>query len=151
MKALTTALAVCGMLVLCLFGSSRAQQSQTFELAVCNMSDFQGVFMAVRHKLDAQKWQVDGWYAIPDGGCTFIGSYPRDTYYYFAESNDGGEWSAAASDQNGQAECVNHDQWFTEAGGTACVQGQDNVRFRMIQIPANLARYTQTLTGKKSN
>jgi uncharacterized membrane protein len=151
MKALATALAVCGVLVVCLFGPTRAQQGQTFELAVCNMSDFQGVFMAVRHRQDAQKWQVDGWYAIPDGGCTFIGAYPRDTFYYFAESNDGGEWSAASTDQNGQAECVNHDQWFSQAGGAQCAQGQESVRFRLIQIPANQARFTQTLTGKKSN
>jgi len=149
MKALATALAVCGVLVICLLGSSRAQQGQTFELAVCNMSEFQGVFMAVRHKQDAQRWQVDGWYAIPDGGCTFIGTFPRDTFYYYAESNDGGEWSAVSSDQTGQPECVNHAQWFTEAGGAQCTQCQENVRFRMIKVPANQARFTQTLTGKK--
>jgi uncharacterized membrane protein len=151
MKALTTALAVCGVLVFFLFGPSRAQQGQTFELAVCNMSDFQGVFMALRHKQDAQRWQVDGWYAIPDGGCTFIGTYPRDTFYYYAESNDGAQWSAADTDQTGQAECVNHNQWFNVAGGATCADGQDIVRFRRIQVPANQARFTQTLTGKRSN
>src|ERR1700682_3879581 len=79
-----TLAAVCGALVLSFVGSSRAeqQQTQTFELAVCNLSDFQGVFVALRHKQNTQKWAVDGWYAIPDGGCTFIGSYLRDTIYY---------------------------------------------------------------------
>src|SRR5262249_36024248 len=59
--------------------SAHAQQkpNPTFELAMCNLSDFQGVFVALRHKQDAQKWTVDGWYAIPDGGCTFIGGVFR--------------------------------------------------------------------------
>jgi uncharacterized membrane protein len=115
------------------------------------MSDFQSVFMALRHKLDATRWQVDGWYAIPDGGCTFIGAYPRDTFYYYAESGDGAQWFATDSDQTGQAECVNHNQWFSGAGGAQCATGQDSVRFRLVQVPTNLARYTHTLTGKRSN
>jgi len=151
MRNLATALAVCGVLIVLLFGPSRAQQSQTFELAACNMSDFRGVFMALRHKQDAQHWQVDGWYAIPDGGCAFIGTYLRDTFYYYAESNDNAQWSANDNDQTGQAECVNHDQWFTEPGGAPCAQGLASVRFRMVQVPANMARYTYTLTGKRSN
>ena len=150
MRALMTALALCGVLLGCLLGTSRAQQpSQTFDLAACNMSDFQGVFMAVRHKQDATHWLVDGWYAIPDGGCTFIGTYTRDSVYYYAESNDGAYWSAGDNDQTGQAECINHNQWFHVAAGSACASDQASVKFRLIQVPANEARHTQTLTGKK--
>jgi uncharacterized membrane protein len=153
MRALTTVLAVCGVLLAGLLGPSRAQQPQneTFELAVCNLSDFQGVFMAVRHKQDAQHWQVDGWYAIPDGGCTLVGTYPRDTFYFYAESNDDGSWAASDSDQTAQAECVNHNQWFQIASGSACAAGQASVRFRLVQVPADQRRFTWTLTGKKSN
>ena len=144
--------AICGALVVPVAGSSRAepQQNQTFELAVCNLSDFQGVFLAVRHKQTAQKWVVDGWYAIPDGGCTFIGSFQRDTIYYYAESNDGANWAANANDQTGQSECIDHDKWFQQtAGGPSCSTGQAPVKFRLITIPSNLPRLTFSLTGTR--
>jgi uncharacterized membrane protein len=145
------AAAICGALVLSPVGSARAEQkqNQTFELAVCNLSDFQGVFFALRHKQASQKWMVDGWYAIPDGGCTFIGSFPRDTVYYYAESNDGASWAAIDTDQTGQKECIDHDKWFQQAGGSPCSAGQASVKFRLITIPANLPRLTFSLTGKR--
>jgi uncharacterized membrane protein len=144
--------AICGALVLSSVGSSRAeqQQNQTFELAVCNLSDFQGVFFALRHKQNTQKWAVDGWYAIPDGGCTFIGSFLRDTIYYYAESNDGANWAATDTDQTGQPECIDHDKWFQQtAGGPSCSAGQATVKFRMITIPSDLPRLTFSLTGSR--
>jgi uncharacterized membrane protein len=157
MGALKSAVAaICGALVVLFFGSSRAQQAPTqtrnptFELAVCNLSDFQGVFFALRHKQDAQKWAVDGWYAIPDGGCTFIGTFPRDTIYYYAESNDGAAWRGDNTDQTAQSECIDHDKWFRQtAGGSACSAGQVAVKFRLITIPPNLPRLTFSLTGSR--
>jgi len=132
-------------------GSSHAQQTPdpTFELAMCNLSDFQGVFVALRHKQDAQKWTVDGWYAIPDGGCTFIGSFLRDTIYYFGESNDGAIWSAADTDNTGAAECIDLEKTFRRASGGSCAAGQVSARFRLITVPANLSRLTFTLTGRR--
>src|SRR5215472_5863701 len=101
MKAWKSAAVILASLGAAFAGSSHAQQKQnpTFELAMCNLSDFQGMFVALRHKRDVQKWAVDGWYAIPDGGCTLIGSFLRDTIYYVAESNDGGHWTAADTDK----------------------------------------------------
>lgn len=148
-----TVAAICGALVLTSVGSSRAeqQQNQTFELAVCNLSDFQGVFFALKHRQAGQKWMVNGWYAIPDGGCTFIGSFPRDTVYYYAESNDGASWAATDTDQTGQKECIDHEKWFQQtAGGPSCSPGQAPANFRLITIPANLPRLTFSLTGKRS-
>jgi uncharacterized membrane protein len=146
------AAAICGALVLSFVDSARAEQkqNQTFELAVCNLSDFQGVFFALRHQQAGQKWMVDGWYAIPDGGCTLIGSFPRDTVYYYAESNDGANWAATDADQTGQKECIDHDKWFQQAaGGASCASGQAQVKFRLITIPADLPRLTFSLTGKR--
>jgi len=143
--------AICGALILSFVGSARAEQkqNQTFELAVCNLSDFQGVFFALKHKQIAQKWMVDGWYAIPDGGCTFVGSFPRDTVYYYAESNDGATWGGMDADQAAQPECINHDQWFQQTASGPCSAGQASVKFRLITVPSNLPRLTFSLTGKR--
>src|SRR5262249_28255763 len=89
MKALKLAAAVVvGTLAVLVAGVPEAQQapspssqqqqpSASAEVAVCNMSAFQGVFVALMHKQDAQKWVVEGWYAVPDSGCTLLGSFLR--------------------------------------------------------------------------
>jgi uncharacterized membrane protein len=148
--------ALCGALAVSFVGSAGAQQppapaqNPTFQLAVCNLSDFQGVFFAVKYKQSAESWAVDGWYAIPDGGCTLIGTFQRDSVYYYAESNDGARWNGAATDQTAQSECVDPDKWFKQAAGSsACATGQTAQRFRMITVPANLPRLTFSLTGKR--
>ncbi len=142
----------CSTVVASFVGASHAeqQQNEAFELAMCNLSDFQGMFVALRHKQDSQTWMVDGWNAIPDGGCAFIGTFPRDTIYYYAESNDGGTWRAADTDQTGMSECIDHDKWFQHAAdATPCPAGQVIARFRKITIPPTLPRLTFTLSGKK--
>jgi uncharacterized membrane protein len=152
MKVSRLAVAVfCSALGAAFAGSSHAQQkpNPTFELAMCNLSDFQGVFVALRHKQNAQKWAVDGWYAIPDGGCTFIGTFLRDTIYYFGESNDGAVWSAADTDKTAAAECIDLEKTFKRASGGSCAEGQLTARFRLITVPANLSRLTFTLTGRR--
>jgi uncharacterized membrane protein len=148
MKALKLAAAV---VCSALSGSAYGQQNPnpTFELAMCNLSDFQGVFVALRHKQDARKWAVDGWYAIPDGGCTFIGTFLRDTIYYFAESNDGGVWSAAETDKTAAPECIDLDKTFKRVSGGSCPADQLTARFRLITVPANLPRLTYTLTRRR--
>jgi uncharacterized membrane protein len=124
-------------------------QSATFELAMCNLSDFKGAFVALAHKQDAQKWLVEGWYAIPDGGCTFIGTFLRDTIYFYGHSNDNGVWGAAATDQTSRAECIDPNQWFQVADGPTCSTGQVAARFLLISVAASTSRLTYTLTGKK--
>jgi uncharacterized membrane protein len=146
------AAAVCGTLGGAFAGSSHAQQTQnpTFELAMCNLSDFQGVFVALRYKQDAQIWAVEGWFAIPDGGCAFIGSFLRDTIYYFAESIDGGVWRAADTDKTATSGCIDHNKRFKWVeNGSSCPAGQVTAKFRLITVPTNLSRLTYTLTGRR--
>jgi uncharacterized membrane protein len=144
-------IALCGALIASFVGPARAQaQDTTFELAVCNLSDFRGVFFAVKYKREDESWMVDGWYAIPDGGCTFVGTYQRDTIYYYAESMDGASWNGAATDRTAQAECIDRDKWFEQAAGAKeCPAGQAMARFRLITAPAELERFTFSLTGKR--
>ncbi|HZN28500.1 MAG TPA: hypothetical protein VFB88_03985, partial [Xanthobacteraceae bacterium] len=73
--------------------------------------------------------------------------------YYFAEGRSGnsiGIWAAPDNDQNATSQCVDHNKWFQAiAGVPSCPAGQEVVRFRMINIPANKPRITWTLSGGK--
>ena len=154
MKVSTLKVAVaCGVLGVLLSTSSHAQQTQTFQLAFCNISAYSNVTVALVHKKDAEKWAVDGWYPVPDNGCTVVGTFQRDTVYYFAEGRSGnsiGYWSAADNDQNATSQCVDHNKWFqATAGVPTCPTGQEVVRFRMISVPANRSRITWSLSGGK--
>lgn len=153
MKNLKLAAAVVCAMPLFLSGSSPAQQQNaTFEFAFCNMSDFSGVFVALTHKQNVQKWTASGWYAIPDLGCTFVGSFLRDTIYYYAESTDGSGavWNGAETDRSAKAACIDHDKLFQGAVDvSSCPAGQDRVNFRSIRIPATLPRLTWTITGSR--
>jgi uncharacterized membrane protein len=130
--------------------SAMAQASQTFQLAVCNISAFSDVYVAITAKADGQRWTVSGWYPIPDSGCTLVGTFPRDTVYYYARGSDKAVWAAPDNDQNGSSQCVDGDKFFTAAAGVpACPAGQQAVRFRMLKAQANQPRVTFTLTGGK--
>lgn len=126
------------------------QPAPTFEFAMCNMSDYGGVFVALRQKQDGQKWTVSGWYPLPDRGCTFLGRFRRDIIYYYAKSDKGVSWSPDANDQSASTQCVDQNKYFQGASDVGtCPAGQVAVRFRILQVPANLSRRTQTLTGSK--
>jgi uncharacterized membrane protein len=126
------------------------QPAPTFELAMCNMSDYSSVFVALRQKQDAQKWTVSGWYPLPDRGCAFLGRFQRDAVYYYAKSDEGVSWSPDANDQSASTQCVDQNKYFQGAADVGtCPAGQIAVRFRMLQVPTNMSRRTWTLTGSK--
>jgi uncharacterized membrane protein len=117
---------------------------------MCNMSDFSGVFVALRQKQDAQRWTVSGWYPLPDRGCAFLGSFQRDTVYYYAKSDEGVSWSPDANDRSASTQCVDQNKYFQGTSDIGpCPPGQVAVRFRMLQVPANIFRRTWTLTGSR--
>ncbi len=155
MKAMKLAVAVaCSALGVSSSDLSHAQQqSQTFQLAFCNISAYSNVVVALVHKQDGEKWAVGGWYPVPDNGCTLVGSFLRDTIYYFAEGSRGNttaSWAAPDTDQNATSQCIDHNKTFQAAAGVpSCPAGQEAVRFRMINIPPNKPRITWTLTGGK--
>jgi hypothetical protein len=153
MKKLMFAIPICSALAAAAAPPSHAQQKpNTFEMAFCNMSDFQSIWVALMHKKDAQTWAVDGWYPIPDYGCAPVGSFLRDTVYYFAYSSDGAVWQAGADDKTASAQCVDTNKWFQQpaSGVPTCPTGQQSVRFRLLTAPANAPTLTWTLTGSKS-
>jgi len=154
MKALAFATTLCSVLAVSAMQPSHPQPQApggNFQLAFCNMSDFRGMLVTLMHKKDAQSWEVEGWYPVPDSGCAPLGTFPRDTVYYFAQSSEGAVWRAADNDQTASVQCVDLNKWFQAgaAGTPTCPSGQQSVRFRMITVPANLPRVTWTLTGTK--
>jgi uncharacterized membrane protein len=151
MKAWKIAIAgLCGAAGALSAPSAMAQANQTFQLAFCNISAYSDVYVALTSKADAQRWSVSGWYPIPDNGCTLVGTFPRDTIYYYARGSNNAVWSAPDNDQNGTSQCVDADKYFTSSAGVpTCPAGQQAVRFRMIKAQANQARVTFTLTGGK--
>jgi uncharacterized membrane protein len=154
MKFLNAAGAIaCCALGLILIGPGQAQQQpQSFQLAFCNISAYSNVLVSVAHRQDAQRWLVDGWYPVPDGGCAVVGSFQRDTIYYYAygETNDDRivTWSASDNDQTATSQCIDREKFFQRTAGTpSCPPGQEAAKFRMIKVAPNLPRMTWTLSG----
>jgi uncharacterized membrane protein len=103
MKALKVRIVLaCSAVGISLAGPAHAQQDAEFQLSFCNMSAFSNVLVAVTRRQDAQRWLVEGWYPIPEYGCAIVGSFLRDTIYYYAhgKTNDGRivTWSPPAND-----------------------------------------------------
>jgi uncharacterized membrane protein len=148
-SALVLAALCAALLLLLRSAQAEAPKTNMFELAMCNISNVPGVFVALTHRKDAQNWQVEGWYAVPDWGCALIGSFMRDTIHVYAESQDASAWKAVETDRSGRAECVDHKKWFNALTGTsACAPGQMRVRFRMLQIAPEESRLTWSIRGQ---
>jgi len=131
------------------WSSAKAQQeSPRFEIAFCNISAYSGVVVALMYKKDPQKWWVAGWYPIPNGACSLLGSFLRDSIYYYAEGNQDVVWRAADNDQTAASKCVDRAKAFeSDPGAPSCPAGQSAVRFKLIKIPATIPRFTWSLSG----
>ena len=132
-----------------------AQQSQTrVQLAFCNLSSNTGVRVAIMHRVDAQKWVVDGWYPVPNDGCTVIGSFNADAVYYYgighrreADRLLTSVWSAAENDQTGTSQCLDDDKAFSiTSGAPECAADQRRGRFKLVKFPSDTRLVTRTLT-----
>jgi len=127
---------------------AQAPQTNKFELAMCNISNVPGVFAALVHQREAQQWEVEGWYAVPDWGCVLLGSFLRDSVHVYAESRQGGAWKPVETDRSGRLECVDHRKWFYAVAGTReCAPGQTRVRFRALQVAPEDGRLTWSIGG----
>jgi hypothetical protein len=107
------------------------KQQQVFSFAACNLSSVSGVYMAltVRDVNDPQKWQVHGWFPIPDKGCNYIGNFYGDTFYWYAFGGDS-VWSASDTDRTTSKQCIDKVHAFDELAGATCQAGQVVVNFR---------------------
>ena len=154
MKAFKVPIIVaCSALGISLIGAVNAQQpNPEFQLAFCNISAYSSVLVAVTRRQDAGRWLVEGWYPIPDQGCALLGSFLKDTIYYYAygKTNDDRivTWSPPETDQTATMQCIDRDKSFrAQSGVPSCPPDQQAARFRMLKVNPNLARTTWTLTG----
>ena len=151
MKRSTALAAMVGAaLVISPVNPSRAEQQNRFQLAFCNISALTDVMVALIHKRDAQTWTVEGWYPIPDNSCTLLGSFMRDTVYWYGEGINKNRqrtwWVPAETDKNASSQCIDRDKTFrASTGSPACPTGQVLAKFLMLTIPPDLPRLTFTL------
>jgi Putative metallopeptidase len=112
------------------------KQQQAFSFAACNLSSVSGVYMAltVRDVNDPQKWQVHGWFPIPDKGCNYIGNFYGDGFYWYAFGGDNSVWSASDTDRTTSKQCIDKVHAFDELAGATCQAGQVVVNFRRWDV-----------------
>ena len=111
------------------------KQQQTFSFAACNLSSISGVnlALAVRQVSDPQKWQVYGWFAIPDNGCNYIGTFGGEDLFWYAFSNTVA-WTAPDTDRTASKQCIDKVHAFNEIAGAKCKPGQVAVNFRRWDV-----------------
>jgi uncharacterized membrane protein len=61
-------------------------QAQTFQFQVCNTSTI-SASVSISHLVSVgdNRFEVQGWWTVPAGGCQIIGTYPAGWFYYYAE------------------------------------------------------------------
>jgi Putative metallopeptidase len=107
------------------------KQQPTFSFAACNLGSISGINLAlmVRQVSDPQKWQVYGWFAIPDSGCNYIGTFYGENFFWYAFSNTAA-WTAPDTDRTASKQCIDKVHAFDEIAGAKCKTGQVAVNFR---------------------
>jgi hypothetical protein len=125
------------------------KETQTFNLAACNLSTVTNVSLAlaVRQVSDPSKWEVYGWFTLPDGGCNYIGPFYGTNFYWYAFGDNNANWSAEDSDTSATKQCINTTAAFDEAAGAVCTTGQQPVNFLRRDIDPASGGVTLRLTG----
>jgi uncharacterized membrane protein len=135
-----------------------AQQQQAqkplFTFSICNESKVTNAYASLMARLpeDPQKWVVYGWFPIPDGACSMIGTLYGDRLYFYAmavNGNDKSVWAAQDSDQNASKQCIDPINGYQVPAGTRCGTGQVLVNFSRIDLSPIETGITWHLTGGK--
>jgi hypothetical protein len=125
------------------------KQAQSFNLSACNLSTVTNVSvaLAVRQVSDPSKWEVYGWFPIPDGGCNYIGPFYGDSFYWYAFGSNNAEWSADDADKTATKQCIDTSAAFDEAAGAVCKSGQHPANFLHRVIDPSSTGVTLRLTA----
>jgi uncharacterized membrane protein len=136
-------------IICCVLGAasilpSQAQTDQWFSFQACNASPVRNVSLAILSKGDANAstWHLEGWYNLPDGGCSDLGGYWRDRVYVFAMGDDGAFWGGEDTSQ-----CVNLTARFERTVRAAydCSNGETSVGMSAFIVPADAGVATLNL------
>jgi Putative metallopeptidase/Protein of unknown function (DUF1036) len=132
-----------------LLKQQQQEQQPTFTFAICNESKATNVGTSLMVKLpeDPENWQVFGWFPLPNGGCSLIGSFYGDHLYYYAEGSNNTVWTAPETQQNATKQCIDHVNAFQHVAGAPCRAGQVMVNFRRIDIAPADSGITWHLIG----
>ena len=118
-----------------------------FSFSFCNFSKHPNLSLALMSKSTEapHPWRAEGWYAIPDGGCNFIGSFYGDKIYFYAETGDKMVLAASDTDATASKQCVDATKSFGLNAGSPCQAGQKLVNFQMREIDPSAATMTLRL------
>ena len=111
-------------------GGQPAPAANEFVFKVCNKSKSQ-LFVAMLYKTQGDSWRYVGWAKYDPGNCSPVqGTYPRDSFYWYAE-NGPATITYAGTDAQG---CVNQNDAFdrTVTGQYSCQPGEKIVGFHKI-------------------
>jgi hypothetical protein len=124
-------------------------QTKTFTLAACNLSTVTSVnvALAVRQVSDPSKWEVYGWFPIPDAGCNYIGPFYGDSFYWYAFGSNNTEWTADDADKSASKQCIDTSNAFDETAGAVCKPGQKPANFLHRSIDPSASGITLRLTA----
>jgi uncharacterized membrane protein len=117
---------------------------------MCNKSRATNAYAAVAGKVDPSKWQVVGWFKVPDAGCAQIGTFLKDTVYILVFADNSIEWSGESGKD--PALCVNRAKAFnytTGDGGSEahqCDAEEMPLPFRPIKVTTTGSTWTTNLT-----
>ena len=101
-----------------------------FQFKVCNKSK-NTLFVGMLYKVSGDSWRYVGWAQYKAGECGPVqGTYPRDSFFWYAE-NGPGTITYAGNDAQG---CVNGNDAFdrTVSGNYSCQPGEKIVGFSKI-------------------
>jgi hypothetical protein len=133
-----------------LLKQQQVQQKQTLTVSICNQSKARDVRVSLQYRPinEPEKWRVQGWFPVPDGGCSIIGSVFGDSLYYYAVG-DGGSfvWAAADDDKTASRQCIDKSKAFMLPANTQCASDKVQVGFRRWDIAPNASSATFTLLG----
>jgi uncharacterized membrane protein len=104
--------------------------SDQFQFKVCNKTK-NILFVGMLYKVSGDSWRYMGWAQYKPGDCGPVqGTYPRDSFFWYAE-NGPGTITYAGTDAQG---CVNQNDAFdrTVSGNYSCQPGEKIVGFHKI-------------------
>jgi len=127
-------------------------RAATFNYTICNKSKATNAFAAVAGKIDPTKWQVAGWYKIPDNDCALIGTFQKDLVYILVYADGDVEWSG--EEGKDPSLCASRTKAFMyttgDGGGDAhqcdAAIGETPTLFRPIKVNTAGSAWTTNLT-----
>jgi len=144
-KILKSALWILSLALSVAFAGPSKAQDNYFSFEVCNQSGLTA-YMAIVHRTQpgSPVWRRVGWYTVPNGGCTALGSYPQGWFYFMAEGQGDVIWKG---ETYGKRVCVSYPGPFEGSftGDYYCGPNEVIREFNELLIAPDIGSYTLNL------